>query len=377
MNEITLTQKLIQFNTINPPGNEQECVFFIGELLKSFGMSIQYYEFAEKRTSLIASYLPQKNQLALCFNGHIDTVPLGEDSWEHDPFSGTIDSDKLHGRGSSDMKSGVAAVIIAVKEAITKKSAQNIIMIITAGEEIGCRGAHFLKKSNYLPQNIGALIIAEPTANDPFIGHKGVLWLRAKSKGVTAHGSMPEKGDNAILRLIKAFQKLDDFSFQNIEDPIFGKPTLNIGMIQGGQNINSVPDEAFFTIDIRTINKQNHNLIINELKSLFEPEASLEIIENVPGIYSEPNHPWIQNIFEYLSNFHKISVRPSVITYGTDASYLKEGLKNPPTIIIGPGEPQLAHKTNEFCFTSKITEAKDIFSKMIDQWSNFSSLNQE
>lgn len=377
MNEITLTQKLVQFDTINPPGNEQECVYFLGDLLKSFGMSIQYYEFAEKRTSLIASYRPQENQLAICFSGHIDTVPLGEDTWNYEPFSGTIASDKLYGRGSSDMKAGVASMIIAVKEALIKKTLQNIVLIISAGEEIGCRGAYYLTKSNFLPKNIGALVIAEPTANYPYIGHKGVLWVKVKTKGVTAHGSMPEKGDNAILKLLKAYQKLETFSFQNIEDSIFGKPSLNIGMIQGGQNINSVPDEAFFTIDIRTINKQNQNAIISELKSIFEPDASLEIIENVSSVFTEPSHPWIKNNFEYLSKRSNISVEPSVITYCTDASYLKEGLNHPPTIIIGPGEPHLAHKTDEFCYLNKITQARNIFSSMIDRWSNFSSPNQE
>jgi len=371
MNEITLTQQLIQFNTINPPGNEQECVHFIGKILQSFGMTTQYYDFDKKRTSLIASYRPQKNQLAICFNGHVDTVPLGEDSWDFDPLSGTISTDKLYGRGSSDMKAGIAAIIIAVKEALEKNTTQNIEVIITAGEEIGCKGAHFLKNSNSLPTNVGALVIAEPTANYPIIGHKGVLWLRVKTKGITAHGSMPEKGKNAITKLIKAYQKLDNFRFNVPEDPIFGKPTLNIGMIKGGQNINSVPDEAYFTLDIRTIKKQDHRLIIKQLKTLFDQDTILEIIEDVPSIYTEPDNPWVKFIFECLSNQQNIPAQPSIITFGTDASYLKEGLNHPPTIILGPGEPHLAHKTNEYCYVKKITESKNIFSDMIEQWSRF------
>lgn len=371
MNEITLTQQLVQFNTINPPGNEQECVYFIGKILQSFGMTTQYYDFDDKRTSLIAIYRPQNNQKAICFNGHVDTVPLGEDSWDFDPFSGIIKSGKLFGRGSSDMKAGIAAVIIAVKEALENNITHNIVIIITAGEEIGCKGAHFLKTSNYLPQHVGALVVAEPTANYPIIGHKGVLWLRVKTKGITAHGSMPDKGQNAITKLMKTYQKLDGFKFNIPVDPIFGKPTLNIGMIRGGQNINSVPDEAFFTLDIRTINNQNHVSIIEKLKKLFEQDTILEVLEDVPSIYTEPDNPWIKTIFELLSSQLNNAIQPSIITYGTDASYLKEGLNQPPTIVLGPGEPQLAHKTNEYCSVKKITDAKNIFLDMIKQWSNF------
>ncbi len=97
----------------------------------------------------------------------------------------------------------------------------------------------------------------------------------------------------------------------------------------------------------------------------------METVENVSAIYTEPENAWITSVFKRLSKQFKTPVLPSIITYGTDASYLKEGLNHPPTVILGPGEPQLAHKTNEYCYVKRITEAKNIFSDMIEQWSNF------
>lgn len=115
-NSIDLTRNLLAFNTINPPGQEQECAKYLGSLLESVGFQIRCYEFAPQRTTIVAHLSGVSDRLPLCFTGHIDTVPLGATAWSHDPFAGEIAGDKVYGRGSTDMKSGVAAMIAAATQ---------------------------------------------------------------------------------------------------------------------------------------------------------------------------------------------------------------------------------------------------------------------
>lgn len=112
---LDLTRDLLAFNTINPPGQEQECARYLSTLLESVGFQVRYYEFAPQRTTVVARLNGVSNRLPLCFTGHIDTVPLGTMPWSQDPFAGEIEGDKVYGRGSTDMKSGVAAMIVAAR----------------------------------------------------------------------------------------------------------------------------------------------------------------------------------------------------------------------------------------------------------------------
>ena len=108
-----LTRRLISYNTVNPPGNERECATFIGDLLNAGGFDVGYHEFAPRRTSLVARKIFNGDRPPLCFSGHLDTVPLGLSQWAGDPFGGDTDGDRIYGRGSSDMKGGLAAMILA------------------------------------------------------------------------------------------------------------------------------------------------------------------------------------------------------------------------------------------------------------------------
>ncbi|MEL6322580.1 MAG: M20/M25/M40 family metallo-hydrolase, partial [Cyanobacteria bacterium J06626_14] len=110
---IDLTRDLLAFNTMNPPGQEQACARYLGSLLESVGFDVRCYEFEPQRTTIIARLNGTNNCFPLCFTGHIDTVPLGATAWNYDPFSGEIAGDKVYGRGSTDMKSGVAAMVAA------------------------------------------------------------------------------------------------------------------------------------------------------------------------------------------------------------------------------------------------------------------------
>jgi succinyl-diaminopimelate desuccinylase len=226
-----LTRELLAFNTINPPGMERACARHLGKLLEDAGFRVAYHEFAEARTSLIATLGGSADKPPLCLTGHIDTVPLGAAHWSHDAFAGETDGDRLYGRGSTDMKGGIAAIVAAaIALAPRLRNTAGLVLVITAGEEIGCEGARFLADRGLL-ERAGAILVAEPTANYPYIGHKGLAWFEIETTGVTAHGSMPEVGDNAIVKMAGVIQDLQRFEFPVPSHAVMGKPTLNVGSI--------------------------------------------------------------------------------------------------------------------------------------------------
>jgi succinyl-diaminopimelate desuccinylase len=299
-----LTRELLAFNTINPPGMERACARHLGAMLEGAGFRVGYHEFAEKRTSLIATIGGDDARPPICFTGHIDTVPLGAARWRRDAFAGETDGDRIYGRGSTDMKSGIAAFIVAALELAPRLGrSPGVVLVITAGEEIGCEGARFLADSKLL-ERAGAIVVAEPTANYPYVGHKGLAWFEIETFGTTAHGSMPEVGDNAIVKLARVIGDLEHFRFPVASHPIMGKPTMNVGTISGGLNTNSVPDEARITLDTRTVPGIDHVHLCGSLEALLAPRgAKVRKIVDVPALYSDPQDEWIQQVFESCTPF--------------------------------------------------------------------------
>jgi succinyl-diaminopimelate desuccinylase len=365
---LALAKKLISINTVNPPGNEYWCAYLLGSLLKRAGFAVQYHELAEGRTNVIAALKGGGPGAPLCFCGHLDTVPLGTAPWKRDPFKGIVSRGKLWGRGASDMKSGLAAMIASSLElARIERRKAGLLLVLTADEEKSCNGSVYLaSKKGPLPR-AGALVIAEPTSNYPLIGHKGSLWIRCRTAGVSAHGSMPEKGVNAIYTAARAIERLRTFKF-GPSHPLLGPCTLNVGTIQGGQNTNSVPDTAEFTVDIRTVSKESNRDIFMRIQRFLGPEVVVETITDVQGIATSPSDPWVRDVFAIAGTVLGEKVRARTAPYFTDGAPLKPALGNPPTIIMGPGDPSQAHTTDEYCSMTRLCEAVDMYFEIGKKW---------
>jgi len=369
MDVISLTRDLLSFNNINPPGNEEEIARFAGRLLNDNGFHTEYYTFAEGRLHLIAERGLTDAMPPIVLSGHFDTVPLGNKKWNRDPFSGQISDGKIWGRGSSDMKGGVAAMILASILAF-KESAPvgGIRLIFSAAEELGCIGIQQLAKTLKDPGSASSVIVGEPTANHPYIGHKGALYLNAVTKGVTAHSSMPHLGDNAIYKAAQSILKARDFNFRAEKDPLLGFPTINIGRMSGGMNINSVPDHAEFSIDIRSTSKVDHSELLSMLCEELGPETSLETLVNMGSVFTDEINPFVQLVYDICGvDRDDISVSKT-LPYLTDGSVLQRLYNGAPTIILGPGQPEMAHQTDEFCYISKLEESVKIYSDIITKW---------
>ncbi len=371
---LDIARDLIRMDTRNPPGREVECAHYLGDLLGAAGLEVSYYDFAPDRTSLTAVLRgeggPADKKKPLCFGGHIDVVPLGAKEWSVDPFGAEIIDDRLYGRGSTDMKSGVAAFVHAALKLAADEARGNsdIMLAICAGEETGCEGSFHLGRTGALGE-AGAIVIAEPTANYPVLGHKGALWLRVETEGVTAHGSMPEQGVNAIYRAARAVTKLEDFDFNAKPHELLGRPTLNVGTMEGGQNLNSVPDRAGFTVDIRTLPDQDHDGIVSGLGGYLGEESRIARIVDVGGVHTPHTHPWIREVCRLTEPLLGEPVEPRGAPYFTDASALTPACGHPPTVILGPGEMHMAHQTDEYCPVAHIRQAAEIYETLARRWS--------
>jgi len=366
---VGLTSDLVSINTINPPGQESECSEFLANILEKVGFSVEIQTFGEQRTNLIAKLGSDNKRLPLCFTGHLDTVPLGSTPWTRDPFITSIEDNKMYGRGTTDMKGGVAAFCVAASElAELIEKFSGITLVITGGEETGCEGARALQTRPDLMTQVGAIIVGEPTSNYPIFGHKGALWLRGNCAGVTAHGSSPELGDNAIYKACNAVNKLKTFDFNLLNHNEFGVPTINVGTISGGLNTNSVPDHAAFEIDIRSLPNQKHAEIRKEVMAATGCDVTYDTILDLQGVLSDTSSPFALRVGELFGLTKEDLSELPIAKFFTDASVLTPGLGNPPTIILGPGDIEMAHKTDEYCRVDALHNAVEIYKKIIIDW---------
>jgi succinyl-diaminopimelate desuccinylase len=367
LDPVRLAQELIAFDTINPPGQELACIEMLAGVLSDAGLQTVIHRFDDNRANLVATL---GEGPALCFTGHVDTVPLGNAPWQRDPFGGEIIDGRLYGRGSTDMKSGVAAFVSAACFASRNgyKAGGSLTLIITAGEETGCDGAKVLVQAGVLKKG-DALVVAEPTSNMPMVGHKGALWLRAVTTGVTAHGAMPHLGVNAAYKAARALHTLEAFEFNEAPHPHLGKPTLNVGAVRAGINVNSVPDRAEIDIDIRTIPSLPHARVKEHLAVELGEDVAMSPLVDVPAVWTEPKNAWLANVFAVVHSVTGTEPLPiATVPYFTDASVLKPALGQPPTVVLGPGEPGMAHQTDEYCFVDSIHDAKKVYARLIETW---------
>jgi succinyl-diaminopimelate desuccinylase len=366
---VELTRELIRFETVNPPGNETPCAEYIGGILERAGFSLAYHPIAENRANLIARIGGSADKKSLCFSGHTDVVPLGAAPWKMSPFAADIADGRIYGRGSSDMKGGVAALVAAgVDLAPHLQGTPGLVLVITADEERGCVGANFLADKAGALGEAGALVVAEPTYNRPLNGHKGVLRVEGVATGVTAHGSMPEEGENAVYKAARIVSRLETLSLDDGRSPTADKPTINVGWFHGGMNINSVPDEARIGLDIRLVPGLTDTDVLAKLAAIGGADMAFTPFNYAPAVFTDPADPWIAEVREIVSAITGERHDPAIASYFTDAEALARGYGHPPAIILGPGELHMAHQTDEYCVISRIEEATAAFTEIARRW---------
>jgi succinyl-diaminopimelate desuccinylase len=359
----------LKIRSVNPPGDELPAAEYVSAVMSKAGLQTEVLEHAPNRASALVRLRGSGTAPALLFSGHLDTVPVGAEAWLHDPFAGEIADGKIWGRGSADMKGGVAALMMAMKVLAEARAPLrgDIILAATAGEEINSLGATAVAARGDLG-SVQAVLIPEPSANELFIAEKGAFWVELATQGKTAHGSMPDLGRNAVLmmvKLIEAFEKLD-IPFK--PHPLLDGFSRSVNTIAGGVKTNVVPDACTATVDMRTVPGQDHRAIFRQIEGLIEEvgkrfpdfKAAAKILNDRAPVETPADHPAVGLFSAAVLEATGRSPAPKGTRYFTDGVVLAPAL-NAPLLICGPGAPGLAHQPNEYVEIEKLLEAVRIY----------------
>ncbi len=369
---VEFLQKFLQAKSANPPGEELEAANLVADWMRRLGLEGRVIPIQDRRANALGRLTGKGKKAPLLFSGHLDTVPPGESPWEHEPYSGQIVGDRIYGRGASDMKGGLVAMVTAAGALARAKVplAGDLLIAATADEEAGTLGARHLVQSGEIDKVTGVLI-GEPSDLAVYIAEKGAFWLEVATRGKTAHGAMPELGINAILQMSKILTRLPRLRFEYKRHPLLGKPTLNIGTISGGVKTNVVPDGCKITVDIRTVPGQNHKAILNQVGELLKGlsdsdpnfQGEVKIISDLPALETSPQDPLVKAALRASRRETGQTQKPRGVMYYTDGVAFVPELKIP-MVICGPGKAGLAHQPDEYVEISKVHAAARIYAQI-------------
>lgn len=385
-----LSSDLIKIPSVNPPGNMKEIADYILEYLSGHGLSCKVHEPEEGRINVICN-LGSKSGKRLVLNGHMDVVPVGnEDKWSFQPFSGKIANGFLHGRGASDMKGGVAGIMSAMcflAKIEDRLNGELILTLVPDEETMGIHGTGWILEEGLVKPD--ACIIAEPT-DVPLIdiGQKGAYWGKLGIEGTPIHGSLsPYRGDSAILKACRVMSKMMEITKTKVNQPkdiidviesskkliekligsegigiILSSPTLNIGIIKGGEKVNIVPSQCEIEFDIRLPIGFTADKATAELKNLlaeFGNEVELVIATTIDPNYTSPEAPIVKltrtNVKEVLGKEPDIFVQWA----SSDARHFR--LRGIDTIHYGPAIIEGIHGLNEKVKVDDIISATKVY----------------
>lgn len=370
---LELTRRLVSFESENPPGKEKEVLEFLCDLLKGWEFDTKLLYTDSGRANLIASFKWGRGGKKLLFNGHLDVVPAGDRSrWSRQPFSAEVYEKHLYGRGSADMKGGVAAMLYAVrlvrKTGIDLGDAEVIFHLVSDEESGGSQGAGFL-----VDQGLGgadAAIVPEPTNLEVVVAEKGTYWVRVNVHGKSAHGATPQLGVNAIEKMAMLLPRLIAMDLST-SHPLLGQPTLNLGLINGGNKINMVADFCSLDLDRRCLPNENIDKFEKDLDNIchsFSLEQGVKI-ETEKLLLAKPFEISLEEKIVKIAfrNIERVTGRksnPKGLSGFTDARFyiLEAGT---PTILLGPGKIDQAHTTDEFVKIEQLEKAALLYAMII------------
>ena len=366
---VKFCQELVRIKSVNPPGDELQAAEYVASVLKKLGLEVELIKHSPTRASVLARLKSSRKKPGLLYNGHLDTVPVGAEEWIHEPFRADVAEGKIWGRGTADMKGGLAVIMVAAKAlAEARVPLQgDLVIAATAGEEADSLGATALAaRPNLGP--VQAVVIPEPSYNDIFVAEKGAFWIEITTQGKTAHGSMPEMGRNAVMMMVTLINELGKMSFPYKEHPLLGGFSQSINTIAGGVKTNVVPDYCAVTVDMRTVPGQDHRAILRQVEDLIADlsrrlpdfKALVKVTNDRAPVETSPEEPAVQSFADVVAEVAGERPVPKGVRYYTAAVAFVPVLRTP-MIICGPGDAKLAHQPNEYVEVSKLVQAARIF----------------
>ncbi len=392
MDVVELTQRLVKVPSVNPMGHkvdqpEIQLEHRLGDLLQQIfgeiGVQHERIEVAPQRDNVIAC-LPGSSDKIIVLEAHQDTVPV--EGMTIDPFGGKRVENRIYGRGSCDVKGGMA-MCLAVLSRLKENPSENlptVLVACTVNEECGFTGARHLAstwkdgKSKLISRKPDAVFVAEPTLMNVVVSHKGVIRWRCHTHGQAAHSSKPSVGDNAIYRMANVLNAIREYEQTVLakapEQGKLGPPTISVGTIEGGVSVNTVPDRCTIEIDRRVLPGESQEAVRQEVidfiaSKIDEPSK----VKHDPPYMSSPGLPLDQAnsaLAERIAHVAKefgVTSEPMQVAYGTDSpAFFAIGV---PSVVFGPGSLAQAHTKDEFIEVEQLYTATDVLEAVCRSYS--------
>ena len=365
-----LVQRLIQTDSVNPPGNEAALARFIEQEMLALGLEVNTYAFASNRPNVVATLkaaCPPENQKvpSLLITPHIDTVPFGQ-GWRYDPLGGKIVKGRIYGRGATDDKGNLACGMEVMRSLVEDRAAlsHDVTMAATVDEETGSHLGMIplLQKKIVDPD---AAVILDADECDAVIVQKGLLHCRVQILGKKAHGAYPWKGSNAIETAVKVIGRIKAHRFVHKTHPLLRGPTTNVGVIQGGDKVNMVADFCEFALDVRFLPGTKSRDLIRQIHTLIRSQTKkyrMEIDSCQEPFEISRAHPLVKSYLTTarrmrLSAKAKGSEGATVMTFFRDAGV--------PAFATGYGARGTAHTTDEYAHIDTLYQGSRLLEQFI------------
>ena len=358
-----LLRELIRIPSVNPdgdpeatPAGEKECANFVADFLRSCGAEAWLEDVLPDRPNVLGRFpSAKKAKPRLLFAPHTDTVSVA--GMTIDPFSGELRDGKIWGRGASDTKGSMAAMLFALRACkdILPRLSHEIWFAGFMGEEAAQQGARAVAAR----QRFDFAIVGEPTRLQTVNTHKGSVWLTLRAHGRAAHASTPQLGENAIEKILAVLEMLRSevlLRFGSASDETLGRLTFNIGTIQGGREINIVPDLCEATVDIRTLPGQDLAPLLDSLAQRF---PGVQFKRKISGpLKTDPAHPFIELL-------ESCGARRVGAPWFCDAALLAAA--DTPAVALGPGSMEQAHTADEWISLSDLEAGVEFFKTLLEK----------
>ena len=283
------------------------------------------------------------------------------DAVSEDQFSPRLKNGRLYGRGASDTKGSVAAMLRALCEVAKSKRRPAETEIVFAGlvdEENAQRGSFALVAGGF---KADLAIVGEPTRLQVVTAHKGDIWLRLETRGKAAHGARPDLGRNAVLEMARVVELLETnyaAQLRKRRHPLLGHPTISVGSIAGGTQPNIVPAQCVMSADRRTLPGETEATVRREVKVLLRKnnlKATMASVKHAPCLPLETNHR-LSLVRQFLRSVGQ--TKPAGVDFFCDASVLSHG--GIPSVVFGPGDIAQAHTADEWISVQSLERGKDL-----------------
>ena len=356
---LALARLLVAIPSVNPRiersgGGEAEIAARSAGLLEGWGFDVSVTEPEPGRPNVVGRV--GEGPRSLMFNGHLDTV--GVEGMTIDPFGAEVRDGRLWGRGSCDMKGGVAALMSAAAALARRKLAGELIVALTADEEHASTGMAGLTESGV---RANAAVVCEPTGLAVMPAHKGFVWVEAGFSGRAAHGSRPDQGVDAILHaaeFLVAMAEYEEELFERAPHPLLGWGSIHAGTISGGAAPSVYPERCEVVVERRTLPHESPEAVMRELAVVVaglseeaRSGAALRMTLERPGTEVPGASPLVQGLLGAISARGR---DPAVegMTAWVDAAFLNQS--GTPAVCFGPGSIAQAHSADEWIAVDEI-----------------------